>query len=96
MTSRGQKKRGKDSIGVDISKDNLDVHRLSSGVSRRFSNTQQGHQDFIAWVGPSLDYVVFEPTGAYHRAFKSALATAHLPMIKVTACCFFFTPQKML
>jgi len=73
----------KDSIGVDISKDNLDVHRLSSGVSRRFPNTQQGHQAFIVWVGSSLDCVVFEPTGAYHRAFESALAAAHLPMIKV-------------
>ncbi len=96
MTNRGQKKRGKDSIAVDISKDNLDVRRLFSRVSRRFPNTQQGHQDFIAWVGPSLDCVIFEPTGAYHRAFESALAAAHLPMIKVTAFCFFFTLEKIL
>ncbi|WP_156414712.1 hypothetical protein [Ensifer sp. Root278] len=39
-----------DSIGVDISKDHLDVHRLSDGVSRRFANDSRGHRTLIGWL----------------------------------------------
>src|SRR5690606_18874800 len=58
-------------IGIDISKDRLDVHRLPDGVSRCFSNDAKGHRALL------------EPTGAYHRALERALATAGLPVAKV-------------
>ena len=70
-------------IGVDISKDTLDAHRLPDGASRRFANTSSGHKALIAWTGRAVTRVVFEPTGPYHAAFERALAGAGLPLVKV-------------
>lgn len=70
-------------IGVDISKDTLDAHRLSDGASRQFSNTAAGHKSLIAWMGQKIARVVFEPTGPYHGTLERALAKARLPMVKV-------------
>jgi hypothetical protein len=35
MTSRGMEKMKNDTIGVDVSKDHLDAHRLADGATRR-------------------------------------------------------------
>lgn len=72
-----------DSIGVDISKDKLDVHRLSDKTFAQFPNTKSGFETLRRWIGPDLPTrVVYEPTGAYHGAFEAALAD-HLPLVKV-------------
>lgn len=72
-----------DSIGIDISKDKLDCHRLSDGAFEQFPNTKTGFQKLRRWVGANLPArVVFEPTGPYHGAFEAALAD-HLPLVKV-------------
>ena len=39
------------SIGVDVSKDNLDVHRLSDGASARFANSAKGFRALAKWLG---------------------------------------------
>jgi transposase len=39
-----------DTIGVDVSKDHLDVHRLYDGASRRFANDKRGHKALIKWL----------------------------------------------
>jgi transposase len=83
MTSRGAEKMKQDTIGVDISKDTLDVHRMAGGANRRFTNDKTGHRALIAWIGGDVARVVFEPTGPYHRAFERALAKAGLPLVKV-------------
>jgi len=70
-------------IGVDISKDVLDVHRQLTGEKRRFANTQAGHRALINWIGDASARVVFEPTGPYHAAFEKALSGAGLAMVKV-------------
>ncbi|WP_096703048.1 transposase [Magnetospirillum sp. 15-1] len=70
-------------IGIDISKDSLDAHRLSDGISRQFANDSKGHKALIAWIGKDVARVVFEPTGPYHRTFERALARGGLPMVKV-------------
>jgi transposase len=70
-------------IGIDISKDILDVHRLTDGASRRFANTAAGHKALVAWIGCEGARVIFEPTGPYHRAFERALTRAGLPLVKV-------------
>jgi len=70
-------------IGVDISKDTLDAHRLPDGASRSFANTPAGHKALIAWAGHGVTRIVFEPTGPYHAAFERALAGAGLPLVKV-------------
>ena len=70
-------------IGVDVSKDALDVHRHPDGDERRFANTAAGHKALISWIGGKADRIVFEPTGPYHAALERALAKAGLPMVKV-------------
>lgn len=61
-------------IGVDISKEHLDVYRLRDGASQRFSNDKVGHKALIKWIGANDQRVIYEPTGAYHRALEQALA----------------------
>ena len=73
-----------DTIGVDVSKDHLDAHRLADGATRRFANTKGGHKALIKWVAETPLYrVVFEPTGLYHRAVERALGIAGVPFVKV-------------
>jgi transposase len=70
-------------IGVDISKDHLDVHRLPGDEGRCFANTKAGHKELLGWIGPAPARIVFEATGAYHRALETCLAQAGMPTVKV-------------
>jgi transposase len=71
-------------IGVDISKDTLDVHRYPQGEHRQFANTAMGFGSLIKWLAEApVCRIVFEATGAYHRAFERALGRAGLPLAKV-------------
>lgn len=70
-------------IGVDISKDHLDAHRMSDGANRRFTNDKTGHKAFKVWLGTADTRIVYEPTGPYHRAFERRLAEAGLALVKV-------------
>lgn len=71
-------------IGVDISKDSLDVHRLPDGKSRRYRNDRTGHRALIKWVRKApVERIVYEATGPYHQAFELALGIAGLPLVKV-------------
>ena len=77
MTSRGAEKMNNDTIGVDVSKDHLDAHRLADGAARRFANDKGGHKALIKWLAETPLYrVVFEPTGPYHRAVERALGAS--------------------
>ena len=62
-------------IGVDISKAHLDAHRLRTGVAARFGNDADGFEALASWAGGSVDAVVYESTGPWHRAMEEALAT---------------------
>jgi transposase len=71
-------------VGVDISKDTLDVHVFPAGLTRRLANTAKGFTGLIAWLKDfSVTRIVFEPTGTYHRAFERRLAEAGLPLVKI-------------
>lgn len=71
-------------IGVDISKDHLDVHRMSDNASHRFANDENGHRAFLRWLGGEIGArIVYELTGPYHRAFERRLAEAGLALVKV-------------
>jgi transposase len=73
-----------DTIGVDISKDHLDVYRMADGASQRFANDKGGYRAFVKWLAQKpVERVVFEPTGPYHRAFERALGTHNVPLVKV-------------
>ena len=70
-------------IGVDISKSHLDVFRLEDGMAKRFDNSAAGFRALTRWLGKTpVARVVFEPTGAYHKAFEVALGET-LPLVKV-------------
>jgi transposase len=72
------------SVGVDISKDTLDVHLYPAGAACRFGNTRTGRCGLIAWLAQfTIGRVVFEPTGPYHHAFERQFAQAGLPLAKV-------------
>ncbi|MGH6811998.1 MAG: IS110 family transposase [Methylocella sp.] len=74
-------------IGVDVSKDTLDVHLHPAGAARQFSNNAKGFVALIAWLEESqVSRVVFEPPGAYHHAFERRLGQAGLPLVKVNPC----------
>ena len=73
----------KDTIGCDISKDRIDAFRLSDRTYVQVPNNGAGYEDLLAWFGQdALARVVYEPTGAYHRAFEEALA-GRAPLCKV-------------
>ena len=75
------------SIGVDISKDALDVAIHPGGESFRITNNLEGHRALIKRLkGFDLARIVFEATGAYHRLFQQALVKAGLPWVKVNPC----------
>jgi transposase len=71
-------------VGVDIAKDRLDVCLHPNGNTRFFPNTPPGHRALIAWLKAfDIQRVVFEATGAYHRAFERSLGAAGLPLSKI-------------
>ncbi|MGE6781489.1 IS110 family transposase [Ensifer adhaerens] len=71
-----------DTVGVYLSKDHLDAHRMSDGAIHRFANDSGSHRAFMDWLvrcGTVDDMrIVYEPTGAYYRAFERRLAAAAL------------------
>ena len=72
-----------DSIGIDISKDFLDAHRLNDGAAKRFPNAPAGFRALATWLGEDFPTrVVFEATGAYHRSFERAFSGKY-PLVKV-------------
>jgi len=72
------------SIGINISKDHLDIHRLPDGASIRLANSKAGHKALIKWLLADVpERVVFEPTGAYHRKLERCLAEAGISYVKV-------------
>lgn len=71
-------------IGVDVSKDTLDVHLHPAGDHRQFENTPKGLRAILKWIaGKPVARLVFEATGPDHRAFERAMGEAGLPLCKV-------------
>lgn len=72
-----------DTIGIDISKDSLDIHRLSDGQHVRFGNDTAGLKALMKWVGKAPVRAVYEATGRYHRDLEVTLTAAGHGLIKV-------------
>ncbi|MDQ1199045.1 transposase [Rhizobium sp. SORGH_AS 787] len=71
-------------IGADISKDHIDLYRLPDGDRLRVSNDGKGFEAILGWIGNTpVARLVYEPTGAYHRAFEHFMLTRKLPVSKV-------------
>ncbi len=73
----------KDTIGIDISKDTLGAHRLSTRKAASFPSSPAGLRALRRWIGTEMpDLVVFEATGAYHAVLERRFAGV-LPLVKV-------------
>jgi transposase len=71
-------------IGIDISKDTLDAHRLADGQHKQFLNGKTGHAQLVKWIGKQSDpLIIFEATGAYHCQLERVLCTHIIPFVKV-------------
>ena len=70
-------------VGIDISKSHLDAYCLEKKTTERFDNNAIGHRALIKWLGAlPVTLIVYEPTGAYHRAVEKALS-GRFPLVKV-------------
>ncbi len=66
-------------VGIDISKDRLDVHLRPLGIGFSVSNEAAGHAALIARLRPlRTKRIVLEATGGYERALWLALSEAGL------------------
>ena len=71
-------------IGIDVSKDKLDVFELVGLEHHQVENNSRGLkmlQKLIAKLGASL--VIFEASGVYHRELETSLAKNAVPYTKV-------------
>lgn len=73
-----------DTIGIDVSKGTLDLHRRADGANVQLGNDTPGFKRLLKWIGPSAAaLIVFEATGAYHRSLEKFLNLHKLPYVKV-------------
>lgn len=68
-------------VGIDVSRDALDLHALPTGEELRLSNTAQGHAELVAWLSARrVALIVLEASGGYDYAPAAAMASAALPV----------------
>ena len=70
-------------IGIDISKDWLDIFAAPEGRASRFSNDPTGFRKLIAWIGSQVDRIAYEPSGPFHRDLEDTLLKAGLPLYAI-------------
>lgn len=71
-------------VGIDVSKDSLDVFIAASGESVRVANDASGCQKLIRHLKPlAVSMVVIEATGRYQRRIAADLLLAEIPVAVV-------------
>lgn len=71
-------------VGIDVSKDIVDVALFGEPSVRRFANAESGHTELIAWLKTlSLRSVTLEATGGYEHTLLVALLAAQLPVARL-------------
>src|ERR1044072_1343611 len=74
------------SIGIDISKNYLDVYFLQNQETKRFENNEVGLKELVSILKPKeAGIAVFEPTGGYERKLMATLRAINLPFSMVNA-----------
>lgn len=72
-------------VGIDVSKDSLDVAVLGKRSIVQFANTKQGIAKLIRYMKPlSAKLIVVEATGGYEQALVLALFAAGMPVALVS------------
>ena len=74
-------------IGIDVSKDHLDVHLRPLGQAFRVPNDPAGHRDLLTRMThfSKVLRIVLESTGGYETPVALVLAQAGLPVVIVNA-----------
>lgn len=71
-------------VGIDISKDWLDMGVLPEGISRRYSYTEEGLDELEEYLkGVAPERVILEATGGLEISVASRLAGAGLPVVVI-------------
>ncbi len=71
-------------VGIDVSKDKLDVGLLPEEQSFQVSNDEAGHRELVDKLKSfKIELVVLEATGGYQTPVVSALIVARLPVAVV-------------
>ena len=71
-------------VGMDVSKDRLDVAVLGERQEKQMSNTQKGSAELVQWMQElQPELIVVEATGGYQRAVVDALFHAGLSVALV-------------
>src|SRR6185295_7843138 len=71
-------------IGIDVSRDQLDVHVRPGGESFRVSRDGGGLDELVSQLKPLAPVVVaLEATGGFEAVVAASLATAGLPVVVV-------------
>ena len=79
-----QETKAKSNVGIDVSKDWLDVHVLPTGEWLRVPNIGDGIRRLKRWLARfDLALVVIEATGKWHRPLQRSLAAAAMPVAVV-------------
>jgi transposase len=70
--------------GIDVSKDWLDMHLLTAGLSQRFENSAEGVSALRQLVEDRpMVRIALESSGGYERLVVAELATAGLPVVVI-------------
>lgn len=72
-----------DVIGIDISKQHLDIYDTQDGATRRIDNTSSTIAAWAATLAGRDALIVMEATGRYDRALRHALGTARIAHARV-------------
>jgi transposase len=79
-----QETKAKSNVGIDVSKDWLDIHTLPAGERLRLPNTCAGIRKLKRWLmGFDLALVVVEATGKWHRPVQRSLSASAVPVAVV-------------
>ncbi|MFC3966873.1 transposase, partial [Rhizobium lemnae] len=71
-------------IGADISKDHIDLYSMPDGQALKVANDRKGFAAILTWIGTKdVERIVYEPTGAYHKAFERFMMVQGLALSKV-------------
>jgi transposase len=76
-----QETKAKSNVGIDVSKDWLDLHVLPSGEVLRVPNSKDGIRKLKRWLARfEIALVVVEATGKWHRPLRRSLDASAIPV----------------
>lgn len=71
-------------IGIDVSKDTLDIHQLPERHSSQCTNSPQDIQNLVdQWTRRTPTMVVMEATGGYQTLLAASLYAAGIPVVVI-------------